>query len=539
MPPNKVANTVSPGRKPRSVQARVHAWLILLIWAPAIFYRERVAFNLAGASCQWPALDEGNGARSSDPSVHVAVVADPQLTTYLSYRELGRGNPGLIAVEGISDAYMSRAFRRAVLSNDPEHVLFLGDLIDQGERIVNPEEWHRARRRFDRIFRWPRRASSANTHATKYPLDGDDDDASRDRDASPVSYRTVHGNHDVGYSRFAVRLRHLYARHEEYFGSTNFVRRLGGVDLVGVGAMALDGADDPGARSAQTNETWEFVESLGGGDEFGTSPFGDGDGTAVDDEGAGVDTRCVGEPARPRVLVTHVPLSKRSYEPGTCGDRRTSEVVRDKTHINSTAGGRRVEIPRHDGLGCYYQDYLRPATSRRLLDKVRPTLVLSGHDHDQCVGTHEVFARSGATGRACATSGRSATEHTIGSFSFLMGNPRPSFAMMTVRGGCDERSRVGTDDGACPAELGAQELNTTPVNVSLCFLPSQWSTFRLYGALGVVTVFAAGFAAVVDARRRGAKPARAAARGVAGVIGTCAAAAAIWTAVLLLDLSAP
>ena len=260
MPPNKVANTVSPGRKPRSVQARVHAWLILLIWAPAIFYRERVAFNLAGASCQWPALDEGNGARSSDPSVHVAVVADPQLTTYLSYRELGRGNPGLIAVEGISDAYMSRAFRRAVLSNDPEHVLFLGDLIDQGERIVNPEEWHQARRRFDRIFRWPRRARSGDTHATG-PLDNGDDGVSRDRER-PVLYRTVHGNHDVGYSRFAVRLRHLYARHEEYFGSTNFVRRLGGVDLVGVGAMALDGADDPKARSAQTNETWEFVKSL-------------------------------------------------------------------------------------------------------------------------------------------------------------------------------------------------------------------------------------------------------------------------------------
>ena len=65
-----------------------------------------------------------------------------------------------------------------------------------------------------------------------------------------------------------------------------------------------------------------------------------------------------------------------------------------------------------------------------------------------------------------------------------MGNPRPSFAMMTVRGAC------GTDDGACPAELGARR-NATPVNVSLCFLPSQWSTFRLYGALGVVTVFAA------------------------------------------------
>ena len=198
---------------------------------------------------------------------------------------LGGATRGSIAVEGISDAYMSRAFRRAVLSNDPEHVLFLGDLIDQGERIVNPEEWHQARGRFDRIFRWPRRAWSRDVHATG-PLDDGDDGAPRDRER-PVSYRTVHGNHDVGYSRHAVRLRHLHARHEEYFGSTNFVRRLGGVDLVGVGAMALDGADDPGARSAQTNETWAFVESLAAGDEFGTSPFAEGEGTALDDEGGG------------------------------------------------------------------------------------------------------------------------------------------------------------------------------------------------------------------------------------------------------------
>ena len=44
---------------------------------------------------------------------------------------------------------------------------------------------------------------------------------------------------------------------------------------MGVGGGA-DGADDPKARSAQTNETWEFVKSLAG-DEFGTSPFADGE----------------------------------------------------------------------------------------------------------------------------------------------------------------------------------------------------------------------------------------------------------------------
>ena len=141
MAPKKVKAT-SPGGKPRSVQGRVQAWLVLLIWAPAIFYRERLAFSLAGASCQWPSLDGGDGAQGTGdlPHVRIAVVADPQITTHLSYRELGRGTPGLTAVEAISDAYMSRAFRKAVLSNDPHHVLFLGDLIDQGENIADPAE---------------------------------------------------------------------------------------------------------------------------------------------------------------------------------------------------------------------------------------------------------------------------------------------------------------------------------------------------------------------------------------------------------------
>ena len=533
MAPKKVKAT-SPGGKPRSVQGRVQAWLVLLIWAPAIFYRERLAFSLAGASCQWPSLDGGDGAQSTGdlPPVRIAVVADPQLTTHLSYRELGRGTPGLTAVEAISDAYMSRAFRKAVLTNDPDHVLFLGDLIDQGENIADPAEWHEARRRFDRIFRWPR-----------------DDDPSSDKDdgagvddargtSRRMSYLTVHGNHDVGYSRFAARYGAVHARHERYFGSTNFVRGVGGVDLVGVGAMALDGAEDPGAQSVETKVTWAFVKSLDGVEE--------GDGVEERDgveEGDGVEGRCVGEPPRPRVLVTHVPLSKRSYEPGSCGDQRGSPVIRDKTHMNVTVAGRRREIPRHDGLGCLYQDYLRPETSRRVLDAVRPTLVLSGHHHDQCVGTHEVFEMDAKEGRhVCGTPGvpRSATEHTIGSFSFLMGNPRPTFAMVSFVNGereCGVPS-AGLDPGhTCPAGAGGIH-GEAAAKVSLCYLPSQWNTARVYIALGVVTAVASIAGIVADARR-GARRMRAAVLGVVATLGTCAVVAGVWAGLLLADLSAP
>ena len=196
MAPKKVKAT-SPGGKPRSVQGRVQAWLVLLIWAPAIFYRERLAFSLAGASCQWPSLDGGDGAQSTGdlPPVRIAVVADPQLTTHLSYRELGRGTPGLTAVEAISDAYMSRAFRKAVLTNDPDHVLFLGDLIDQGENIADPAEWHEARRRFDRIFRWPRNDPSGDEDdgaGVDAELNGTEGtDVGAYRDACPISRCTA------------------------------------------------------------------------------------------------------------------------------------------------------------------------------------------------------------------------------------------------------------------------------------------------------------------------------------------------------------
>ena len=217
-------------------------------------------------------------------------------------------------------------------------------------------------------------------------------------------------------------------------------------------------------------------------------------------------------------------------------------MIGDKTHMNVTVAGRRREIPRHDGLGCLYQDYLRPETSRRVLDAVRPTLVLSGHDHDQCVGTHDVFEKDSKEGRhVCGTPGvpRSATEYTIGSFSFLMGNPRPTFAMVSF---VSEREcgvpSAGLDLGhTCPAGTGGIH-GEAAANVSLCFLPSQWNTARVYLALGIVTA-AASVAGIAADARRGARGMRAAARGVVATLGTCAVVAGLWAGLLLADLSAP
>ena len=152
--------SVSPSSSSSShfdpLQARLLRWL-LLAWVALLLWRERLAFGWSGASCAWPTLLQKAGARSNpgggtDGDVHVAVIADPQLTDHTSYRlRAPRGSWPLAMVERLSDVYMSRAFRSAVLPTTPRHVLFLGDLLDGGD-VSWPKDWERARRRFDRVF---------------------------------------------------------------------------------------------------------------------------------------------------------------------------------------------------------------------------------------------------------------------------------------------------------------------------------------------------------------------------------------------------
>lgn len=72
-----------------------------------------------------------------------------------------------------------------------------------------------------------------------------------------------------------------------------------------------------------------------------------------------------GPVSQPRILLTHIPL----YRP------------------EGTSCGRMREAPRpiRQGTGRNYQNELDEATTRWLMDRVRPSLVYSGDDHDSCV----------------------------------------------------------------------------------------------------------------------------------------------------------
>ena len=335
----KVTTTTTrmSGRRPVVTTVRALA----VVWAIALAWGEYLEHGRAQKQCEWPEMAH---------STRVMVIADPQLVDEYTYKELGRGSLSLAFVEAICDAYVRRAFVAAKKRFAPDSYVFLGDLFGQGARPDGPG-WDRNRARVDAIFDWTR-VGAASTKA---------------------NYHTIPGNHDIGYSEVVRNHPRILARHEEWYGESNYVERIGGVDFVGVNAMVLDG------HGESANATWAFIDSL---------------------------SREKGQSTSPRVLLTHVPLPNPSQQ---CGPNRNSGVIPGRYH------GRPKQV--------VYQDYLTKESADRILTAIEPDLILSGHDHDQCEVTHKVASQDGEY---------DATEITVGTFSALNGNKEPSYLMLTV-----------------------------------------------------------------------------------------------------------
>jgi len=318
-----------------------------LTWALVLTWGEYVVHDIAQRRCAWPEMEN---------STRVMVIADPQVVDEFTYATLSKGSVGLAFAEAICDAYIRRAFRAARRRFAPDHFVFLGDLFGHGARGEG-DGWDRIRRRVDAAFDW---------HRDSFEL-------------TNLNYHTIPGNHDIGYSEVIRNHPNILERHEKWYGESNYVARLGGVDFIGVNAMVLDG------RGEASDATWAFIDSL---------------------------KREESNYSAPRVLLTHVPLPNLSQQ---CGANRNSRVIT----------GRLIGRPKE----VVYQDYLTQVTAERLLTAVEPDVVLSGHDHDQCQVTH----RYQSHGRA-----RDATEITVGTFSALNGNAAPSYLMLTVSDNVDE-----------------------------------------------------------------------------------------------------
>jgi len=136
------------------------------------------------------------------------------------------------------------------------------------------------------------------------------------------------------------------------------------------------------------------------------------------------------EETSPKILLTHVPLWR--PEGVHCGKHNRGGPISDR-------------------IGHSYRNMLPADLSRKILEKIKPLHTFSGDDHDQCEYQHE----------------GGFVEHTIGTFSFLQGQQRPSFGMILLN-----------NDKQNPS-----------ITVSLCFMPTYNMIFLWYAVLLAISFY--------------------------------------------------
>ncbi|KAF8397581.1 hypothetical protein HHK36_016501 [Tetracentron sinense] len=237
-------------------------------------------------------------------------------------------------------------------------------------------------------------------------------DLNHRRRNSNIQVHYLSGNHDIGYSGFHSHRPEIISRYEDTFGARNYRFTVGGVEFIAIDAQTLDGP----LQGNLTSESWSFLRNVS------------------------MEVR-----SNPKVLLTHIPL----YRPdGThCGPHRSSPVI-----------NQRVSRSIYD-QGIMYQNYLTEETSSHLLDLIKPVLVLSGHDHDQCSITHQSIYGP-------------VREQTVGTLSWQQGNLYPSFMLLSA---------------STLAFSNTTNLKDA-VSTQLCFLPMQTHIYIWYLSLFVSTL---------------------------------------------------
>ncbi|WCJ39264.1 Calcineurin-like metallo-phosphoesterase superfamily protein [Euphorbia peplus] len=224
----------------------------------------------------------------------------------------------------------------------------------------------------------------------------------------------IPGNHDIGYSAINSNHPEVVRRYEEKFGRRNFRFTVGKVEFIAVDSQTLDG--HPSGNL--TSDTWEFITNVS------------------------KDIQSV-----PRVLLTHIPLYRQDNT--SCGSLRGSQIINQR--ISHSFGSQEMS----------YQNFVIEESSSKLLELIKPALILSGHDHDQCTVRHE--SESG-----------NITEHTVGTISWQQGNLYPSFMLLSV-------SNSPNVNMSSPEDVLISQL---------CFLPKQLHIYMWYLSLYILTILA-------------------------------------------------
>ncbi|KAK9474508.1 Metallo-dependent phosphatase-like protein [Dipodascopsis tothii] len=366
-----------------------------VLWAAVFWYGEGRATRAAVARCAWPRWERWPAGAAP---ARVLLVADPQLVDDHTYP--GRPARLMRLTEFFVDRYMRRAWRAMAAGLPSDAVVFLGDLFDGGREWPH-DQWLAEYRRFARVF--PPAAVAGRT----------------------VVY-SVAGNHDIGLGDTVVRP--ALDRFRAYYGEPSVAFDVGNHTLVALDTDSLMNTNDEGVYGPPRALLDQLAEQRALGDH---------------------------RAARPRVLLTHIPLYR--LPDTACGPKRESRSA--------------IRIAR----GHQYQNVVDPGLSEEVLAKIQPVAVFSGDDHDACLVHHTFDGGAGAV---------SVPEYTVKSLSIAMGIQYPAFEMLSLH---------------APSPAGAT-LDPGTAQAHLCGLPSQFDLFRLYGQVAVLTVAAAVYA--VWRRRR-------------------------------------
>ncbi|GAA5987920.1 hypothetical protein JCM11641_004582 [Rhodosporidiobolus odoratus] len=236
----------------------------------------------------------------------------------------------------------------------------------------------------------------------------------------PIPSITLPGNHDLGLHVPSASLSSYYReRFSEAFGPLYGEREWKGWRVVWIDSMALleEGFWQGGGGIWSEMRAW--LEGMKGADR-----------------------------TIPTILLTHIPLFR--PEGTACGRERESSR------------------PIHQGVGRNYQNELGERETKWLVDKVGPTLVYSGDDHDACTIHHERYTSP-------LDESTPVVEVTVKAFSMAMGVSSPGYHLLSLY--------PPLPPASSPASPSSDSLSYTYTQTS-CLLPSQLSIYlHIYAPL--------------------------------------------------------
>ena len=349
-------------------------WPFFVLWCLTLLWCEHFAFRAFASWCSWPEpAGEGDQHR-------ILLVSDPQLTDWTSYKWLIRikgtmhGRLLLALYSHLCDAYIRRVWRAILAAQQRwDLAVFLGDMFDGG-RYADEQQWPELLRRFDAMFGVrdaPKALFAVGNHDSNMCTNCTVDQTFRH--GVPDALRKL----PLGQPNLEPLVWHAAAvleRHEQAFGKTNQVLNLGEFRVVMVDTVSLSQM-----VNARRNATLQFVEET----SMGTTEH------------------------RPTILVSHIPL----WRP--LDQRKPTQ-----------------DCPHGLPEATYYdfQNALSTQLSLLLIEKIQPSVILSGDHHHLCVYEHRWHASM------FQSTVPPIRETTLPTISFLQGELWPGYGLLTLRG---------------------------------------------------------------------------------------------------------